>query len=43
MRGLKQRLENDQEREDREAAGYGEPINRLRQPIDASIPKSSIN
>ncbi|BGP23934.1 hypothetical protein Rt10032_c05g2356 [Rhodotorula toruloides] len=43
MRGLKQRLENNQEREDREAAGYGEPINRNRLPIDRSHPTSSIN
>ncbi|GAA5908584.1 hypothetical protein JCM6882_003684 [Rhodosporidiobolus microsporus] len=35
-KGMKQRLERDDEREDREAAGYdNEPINRLRQPADA--------
>ncbi|GAA5841474.1 hypothetical protein JCM11251_007152 [Rhodosporidiobolus azoricus] len=32
-KGMKQRLERDDERADREAAGYpDEPINRLRQP-----------
>jgi hypothetical protein len=43
MRGLKQRLENNQEREDREALGYDEPINRNRQPIDRSHPTRSID
>ncbi|GAA5947233.1 hypothetical protein JCM3775_007603 [Rhodotorula graminis] len=32
QKGLKQRLERDDEREDREARGYDEPISRLRQP-----------
>lgn len=34
-KGLRQRLENDDEREDREARGYDEPINRMRQVSSA--------
>ncbi|GAA5994341.1 uncharacterized protein JCM10292_002003 [Rhodotorula paludigena] len=37
-KGLRQRLENADEREDREARGYDEPINRMRQPTDTVNP-----
>ncbi|BGP15131.1 hypothetical protein JCM10213_006536 [Rhodosporidiobolus nylandii] len=36
-KGLKQRLERDDEREDREARGYDEPITKARQPTDHLI------
>ncbi|GAA5860540.1 hypothetical protein JCM8547_000335 [Rhodosporidiobolus lusitaniae] len=35
MKGMKQRLERDDERADREAQGYDEPINRNRVPPTA--------
>ncbi|BGP39204.1 hypothetical protein JCM10450v2_003159 [Rhodotorula kratochvilovae] len=38
LKGLKQRLENDDERADREALGYDEPISRTRQPTDRNHP-----
>ncbi|GAA5987109.1 hypothetical protein JCM10908_001029 [Rhodotorula pacifica] len=34
LKGMKQRLENDDERASRERLGYDEPINRLRKPAN---------
>ncbi|GAA6014853.1 hypothetical protein JCM10207_002202 [Rhodosporidiobolus poonsookiae] len=35
LKGMKQRLERDDERADREGMGYDEPISRMRQPPTA--------
>ncbi|GAA6042020.1 hypothetical protein JCM8097_009151 [Rhodosporidiobolus ruineniae] len=37
LKGMKQRLERDDERADREARGYDEPISRLRLATDRGI------